>query len=89
MLGVAGKDTWDMQLGTAVSPVRMKAVGKQVLLNHTVNPFSHTYDFFNFEPSVDPHHFEVLVELGLLLTPRVFVMYIILAIKRNGVSPSK
>ena len=48
-----------MQLGMAVAPVRMMAVGKQVMPNNTVTPFSHTYDFFNFEPNVDPYYFEV------------------------------
>ena len=56
---VSGKDTWDMQLAMAVAPVRMIAVGKQVMPNNTVKPFSHTYDFFNFEARVRPGDFEV------------------------------
>ena len=59
MVALAEKDTWDTQLGMAASPVQMTAVGKQVMPDHTVRPFSHTYDFFNFEQNVDPYYFEV------------------------------
>ena len=59
MLALAEKDTWDTQLGMAASPVQMTAVGKQVMPDHTVKPFSHTYDFFDFRSSVDPQDFEV------------------------------
>ncbi|KAK7109160.1 uncharacterized protein [Littorina saxatilis] len=53
------KDTWDMQLGMKTNPVRMTAVGTQVLPDQSVKPFSHVYDFFSFEPNVNPDDFEV------------------------------
>jgi len=56
---ISRKDAWDMQIGTGNVPVRLVATGVQVTPNNSMVNFTHIYDFFNYESSINPLDFEV------------------------------
>ncbi|KAK7109161.1 hypothetical protein V1264_013252 [Littorina saxatilis] len=71
------KANWDMQVGMVTTPIRMTAVGKQVLPDNSVKPFSHVYDFFDFTQTVNLTDLEVpngiyCPERSLLAPPKPF-----------------
>lgn len=56
---ISRREEWDMQLGAGTIPLRMVATGVQVTPQNTQVNFTHIYDFFNYEQSVNPAAFVV------------------------------